>query len=99
MSVFKDRATDTAYLQKMAENANTAGVKQLLIMIDGEGYLADLNDALKEIAAVKNHYKWVDAAAFLGCHSIRVNAHGEGSREQVADAAVKGLSALADYAT
>ncbi len=95
---FKDRAKDTAYLQKMTEKANTAGVKQLLIMIDGEGYLADLNDAKRD-TAVKNHYKWVDAAAFLGCHSIRVNAHGEGTGEQVADAAVKGLSALADYAT
>lgn len=94
---FKDKATDTVYLQKMTEKANAAGVKQLLIMIDGEGYLADLDDTKRE-TAVQNHHKWVDAAAFLGCHSIRVNAHGEGSREQVAEAAVKGLSALADYA-
>ena len=24
--------------------------------------------------AVENHHKWVEAAKFLGCHSIRVNA-------------------------
>jgi sugar phosphate isomerase/epimerase len=94
---FKDKAQDTAYLNKMTEKANAAGVKQLLIMIDGEGYLGDI-DAKKRNDAVTNHYKWVDAAAYLGCHSIRVNAHGEGTAEEVAKAAKEGLSQLADYA-
>lgn len=94
---FKDKAADTSYLQQMTEKANAAGVKQLLIMIDGEGYLADLDDSKRDIA-VKNHHKWVDAAAYLGCHSIRVNAHGEGSKDEVAQAAIKGLTALAEYA-
>lgn len=94
---FKDKAHDTTYLLQMTETAKSAGVKQLLIMVDGEGYLADTNK-LKRDSAVINHYKWVDAAAFLGCHSIRVNAHGEGSAEEVAAAAVDGLSRLSDYA-
>jgi sugar phosphate isomerase/epimerase len=94
---FKDKATDTAYLNLMTETANKAGVKQLLIMVDGEGYLADL-DKTKRDSAVLNHHKWVDAAAYLGCHSIRVNAHGEGTADEVAAAAVEGLSTLADYA-
>ena len=72
-------------------------VENVLIMVDGEGHLAELDDA-KRNQSVENHKKWVDAAAFLGCHSIRVNAHGEGSEEEVAAAAVKGLSALAGYA-
>ena len=72
-------------------------VDNVLIMVDGEGHLAELDDA-KRNQSVENHKKWVDAAAFLGCHSIRVNAHGEGSEEEVAAAAVKGLSALAGYA-
>ena len=41
-------------------------------MIDGEGYLAETDDA-KRTQAVENHYKWVEAAKYLGCHSIRVN--------------------------
>jgi sugar phosphate isomerase/epimerase len=73
-------------------------VENVLIMVDGEGHLAELDDA-KRTQSVNNHKKWVDAAAFLGCHSIRVNAHGEGSEEEVAAAAVKGLSALAGYAS
>ena len=73
-------------------------VENVLIMVDGEGHLAELDDEKRNMA-VENHKKWVDAAAFLGCHSIRVNAHGEGSEEEVAEAAVKGLSALAAYAS
>ena len=72
-------------------------VENVLIMVDGEGHLAELDDT-KRNQSVENHKKWVDAAAFLGCHSIRVNAHGEGSEEEVAAAAVKGLSALSRYA-
>lgn len=94
---FKDKAQDTAYLNLMTQTAEKAGVKQLLIMIDGEGYLADL-DQTKRDSAVLNHHRWVDAAAYLGCHSIRVNAHGEGTAEEVAAAAVDGLLKLADYA-
>ncbi len=94
---FADKATDTSYLNKMTAASKKAGVAQLLIMVDGEGYLADM-DKTKRDSAVANHYKWVDAAAFLGCHSIRVNAHGEGNADEVAAAAIDGLSRLAAYA-
>jgi sugar phosphate isomerase/epimerase len=47
--------------------------------------------------AVENHYKWVDAAKYLGCITIRVNAHGEGSKEDVQKAAVEGLGRLGEY--
>lgn len=94
---FKDKAQDTLYLDSLNAAAKAAGIQQVLIMIDGEGYLADA-DSLKRDTAVNNHKKWVHAAKYLGCHSIRVNAHGEGSYNEVADNAVKGLTALADYA-
>lgn len=94
---FKDKAQDTAYLAQMTQKAKEAGVEQLLIMVDGEGYLGDADEA-KRTEAINNHHKWVDAAAFLGCHSIRVNAHGEGTAEEVAKYAVDGLSKLSDYA-
>jgi sugar phosphate isomerase/epimerase len=72
---FKDKATDQAYLKELKQRTSDLGVRNVLIMIDGEGHLGDL-DATKRKQAVENHYKWVDAAKFLGCHSIRVNAHG-----------------------
>jgi sugar phosphate isomerase/epimerase len=73
------------------------GVKNVLIMVDNEGNLGTV-DLKKRKQAIENHKKWVDAAAFLGCHSIRVNAKGEGTAEEVAKAAVDALSKLSDYA-
>ncbi|MEO1627042.1 MAG: sugar phosphate isomerase/epimerase family protein [Bacteroidota bacterium] len=94
---FKDKASDTAYLTELKKRADDNGVKSLLIMIDGEGGLGDTDDA-KRKKAVENHFKWVDAAKFLGCHSIRVNAYGEGTSEEVAAAAIDGLGSLAQHA-
>lgn len=95
---FFDKAEDSAYLAEMNSRANGEGVKQLLIMIDREGGLAELDDATRN-KAVENHYKWVNAAKTLGCHSIRVNAFGQGSAEDVGKAAVQGLGKLAEYAS
>ncbi len=94
---FKDKATDKAYLAEMKRRADDLGVYIHLIMVDGEGPMAALDEA-KRRQAVENHYKWVDAAAMLGCRSIRVNARGEGRPEEVAAAAVDGLGRLATYA-
>ena len=94
---FKDKAEDTAYLTEMNKRANYNGVKNLLIMIDGEGSLGAPDDK-ERTKAIEKHYKWVDAAKFLGCHSIRVNAFGEGTPEEVAAAAVDGLGRLSEYA-
>jgi len=93
---FKDKANDQTYLKELKQRTSDLGVRNVLIMIDGEGHLGDL-DAAKRKQAVENHYKWVDAAKFLSCHSIRVNAHGEGSSEDVAKAAVDGLGRLSEY--
>ena len=94
---FKDKAKDMDYLKQLNTRADDNGVTQLIIMVDGEGGLAELDDA-KRNTAVENHYKWVDAAKFLGCHSIRVNAFGVGTAEEVGKAAVQGLGKLAEFA-
>lgn len=93
---FKDKANDQQYLQELKKRAGDEGVKNLLIMIDGEGELGNLNDS-ERLKAVENHYKWVEAAKFLGCHSIRVNAAGSGTAEEVRTAAVDGLGRLAEF--
>ena len=73
-SFFFDKAQDQSYLKEMKQRADDLGVKSLLIMCDNEGSLGD-PDPVARTKAVENHYKWVDAAKFLGCHSIRVNAY------------------------
>lgn len=94
---FKDKAKDTKYLDQMKQRAADNGVTSLLIMCDGEGRLGDPDDA-KRKQAVENHYKWLDAAKHLGCHSIRVNAASGGEYEEQVKLAADGLSRLADYA-
>lgn len=93
---FKDKAEDTAYLTELNTRVDDLGTTNVLIMIDGEGDLAELDDA-KRTQSVENHYKWVTAAKYLGCHSIRVNARGVGSPEEVKSAAVDGLGRLSEF--
>jgi sugar phosphate isomerase/epimerase len=71
--MFKDKARDEAYLGEMKKRAAGEGVKGLLIMCDGEGSIGAPQEA-QRAKTVENHVKWLEAAAFLGCHSIRVNA-------------------------
>ena len=94
---FKTKAEDTEYLNQMNQRAADNNVKQLLIMVDGEGGLGSVESAKRQ-EAIENHYKWVSAAKHLGCHSIRVNAFGEGSAEEVGNAAIEGLGKLTEYA-
>jgi Sugar phosphate isomerases/epimerases len=94
---FMDKAKDQAYLAELKKRCDDHGVSSQLIMCDLEGEMADL-DTKKRNQAVENHYKWVDAAKFLGCHSIRVNCKGAGSREDVAKAGTDGLRRLSEYA-
>ena len=94
---FKDKAKDTTYLTDLKKRSDDLGVTNVLIMIDGEGKLGD-TDAAKRKEAIENHYKWVDAAKFLGCHSIRVNAYSEGSFEEQMKLAAEGLRGVCEYA-
>jgi len=94
---FKDKAKDEKYLAEMNKRADDNGVKQLLIMVDGEGALGN-PDTAKRKQAVENHYKWAEAAKTLGGHSIRVNAQSGGSYEEQIKLAADGLASLSEFA-
>lgn len=93
---FMDKAKDEKYLNELLQRCKDNGVVNHLIMCDNEGGLGE-PDQKKRIQAVENHYKWIDAAKLLGCNSIRVNAFGEGSSEDVQKAAIDGLGRLGEY--
>lgn len=93
---FMDKAEDNAYLAKMKKRAADNGVESVLIMCDREGNLGDPDQA-KRKKAVENHHKWVEAAKFLGCHSIRVNARSSGSWEEQVKLAADGLAQLSEF--
>jgi sugar phosphate isomerase/epimerase len=94
---FKDKAEDGAYLADLKGRCQDHGVRSLLIMCDGEGAIGD-PDPAGRTRAVENHYRWVEAARFLGCHSIRVNAQSRGSRQEQRELAADGLRRLSEFA-
>jgi len=95
-SFFKDKAGDAKYLAELNRRCADAGVRNLLIMCDGEGALGD-PDGERRSTAVTNHHRWVEAARTLGCHSIRVNAQSRGSYEEQQKLAADGLRRLSEY--
>ena len=94
---FMDKAKDTKYLSTLLSRCKDNGVKNHLIMIDQEGELGAVDKA-KRLQAVDNHLKWVDAAKYLECATIRVNAHGGGTAAALQDACAEGISKLGEYA-
>jgi sugar phosphate isomerase/epimerase len=93
---FAGKAKDESYLNDLKKRSADAGCYNLRIMVDAEGILGDLNEKTR-LKAVEAHYKWIDAAAVLGCPMIRVNVEGEGSPADVANAAVDSLGRLLEY--
>jgi len=93
---FKDKAKDQTYLREMNKRARDYGVENRLIMIDDEGALGD-PDSAKRQQAVENHYKWVEAAKFLNCRMIRVNAYSEGNYDEQMKLVTDGLRRLTEF--
>jgi sugar phosphate isomerase/epimerase len=96
-SFFKLQAQNQTYLKELKTRCSDHGVTSVLIMCDGEGALGD-PDAANRTKAIENHYKWVDAAALLGCHSIRVNAQSKGTYDEQMSLAADGLRRLCEFA-
>lgn len=85
-----------ALLDTLKAKSKANGIENVLIMVDGEGDLAS-SDNKERNEAVNNHKKWVDAAQFLGCHSIRVNLFGSDNEDEWILNATAGLKELAQY--
>ncbi len=95
-SFFPDRQPNKEFVKELANRCKDFGVTSLLIMCDGEGNLGD-PDKNARTKAIENHYKWIDAAIELGCHSIRVNAQSEGTPDEQRKLAADGLRRLTEH--
>ena len=93
---FMDKAKDRKYLRQMKQRAADHGVQSLIVMCDREGNIGDPDDT-KRNRTVENHRKWIDAAKFLGCHSIRVNAGSSGTWDEQVKLAADGLAKLTEH--
>jgi L-ribulose-5-phosphate 3-epimerase len=93
---FKDKAKDRTYLGEMLKRSRDNGVENRLIMCDGEGALGDPDEA-RRLQAVENHFKWIEAAKFLGCKMIRVNAQSSGGYDEQMKLCADGLHRLTEF--
>ncbi len=100
---FADKAKDQGYLRDLKGRADGEGVYSHLIMIDTNGPLGSADKAKRD-GAVDKTKEWIDAAKFLGCKMVRVNAYGDGEENSSAKAdelrnrVVESCTKLADYA-
>jgi hypothetical protein len=90
------------YLKRLKKAAADHDVANVLIMVDDEGDgCSHLPEERRQF--IINHTKWVDAAAYLGCHAIRTNCRGTeaakhaGHRQTIAWA-VESYIPLIEYA-
>ena len=88
-----------SYLNQLKKNADSYGVKMVLIMVDAEGEMA-ANDKNVRKQAVINHHKWIDIAQYLGCHAIRTNCYGprDATKEDMLNWAEESYNNLLEYA-
>ena len=94
---FKEAGKNQAYLGELLMRSKSEGVINHLIMVDNEGPLSLPNDK-QRIEAVENHKKWIDAAKFLGCKTVRVNLHGNGAPDAKKTASIDSLRRLGEFA-
>ena len=83
--------------RELVSKSNDNDIKNLLIMVDGEGDLAAKNNYKRE-KAIENHVKWIEMAHELGCHSIRVNLNGEKEKKNWIEYSSKSLTKLCSIA-
>ncbi len=95
-SFFPDRQPTKEFVGELKTRCDDLNVQSLLIMCDGEGHLGDPDNAART-KAIENHYKWIDAAVELGCHSIRVNAQSSGTPDEQRILAADGLRRLTEF--
>ncbi len=94
---FKEAGKNQKYLSELLKRSQDAGVVNHLIMVDDEGSLA-IPKEQERLAAVDNHKKWIEAAKFLGCKTVRVNLHGEGDSNAKKLVSIDSLSRLGEFA-
>lgn len=85
------------FVKKNNELAQQHELKNLLIMIDNEGDLSVTNKN-DQLNAIENHKLWIETAAQMGCHSIRINLFGTNNISDWKKTSIESLGAIADFA-
>ncbi len=98
---FDGKEGNASYLKDLKKRTDDLGVQNVLIMVDMYSEAGALTSSDKNIRkkAAENHHVWVDAAKFLDCHCIRVNAYGyeDANYEDALKYTVDGMNHLVEY--
>jgi sugar phosphate isomerase/epimerase len=92
-----EKMTIPKLTKELKNNSKEHDIKNLLIMVDDEGYLSSSNSS-QIIESVEKHKKWVEMAYELGCHSVRVNLDGDQNLDKWKKNSIKGLTLLSEFA-
>jgi len=87
------------YLRQLKKNADAFNIKMVLIMVDDEGDGCSPTKEERRQFEI-NHRKWIDAAAYLGCHAIRTNCRGpqNASKDEALKYATETYLMMMEYA-
>jgi L-ribulose-5-phosphate 3-epimerase len=94
---FSDKAKDMDYLGELKKRAGDLGVYMHLIMLDTNGPLGTAREKARR-KSIEKTFEWIDAAKFLDCRTVRVNARGEDDPGELAKWMAESCAELADYA-
>jgi L-ribulose-5-phosphate 3-epimerase len=92
---YPGKAADRAYLAELKRRAAGEGVWSAVFRLDAEVALGAKESKVRR-RAVESHEKWLEAAAFLGCHAIVVKAASQGSEDDQANFVADGLRRLCE---
>ncbi len=96
----KEQESLDSLVNELKKRSEEHDIQNVLIMIDHEGDLS-VSDKAERDEAIRRHSMWVDAAAELGCSSVRVNLFGGDAEKDPQvwhDNSVDGMGRLAQYA-
>lgn len=91
------------YVRQLQRNISETGTRALVLWVGGERPMGH-SERSERKKAVQDHYKWVDIAAELGCHSIQANMESNWEPETEAEIetfvghCVESFLELAEYA-
>lgn len=93
---YESKLRNKGYLADLKRRAAAEGVWSKLILVSHGGELGAPNEKNRK-RAVDGYKKWVDAAAFLGCHAISVQATSQGNEDDQVNWVSDGLRRLCKY--
>lgn len=84
------------YLRELKRRCDGEGVTSVLVTCSDEGAIGD-PDADTRRKVVQRHLRWMDMAAYLGCHSISVRVASKGEADEQARLVADGLHELGEW--